>query len=63
MRSQTSWIHPPFITENDEWVRELSDNDGRHTATYLAAMSMPILACSNEYLFFSELTFNSIKKN
>lgn len=32
------FIHTLY-KKNDEWVREISDNDGGHTAPYLAAMS------------------------
>ncbi len=32
------FIHTLYKGPNDEWIREVSDNDGGHTAPYLAAM-------------------------
>jgi hypothetical protein len=41
------FIHT-LLYENGEWIREISDNDGGHTAPYLAAMTYKYAATGDE---------------
>jgi hypothetical protein len=41
------FIHKLY-RKGDEWIREISDNDGGHTATYLAAMSYKYAVTKDE---------------
>ena len=42
------FIHTIYKNANNEWIREISDNDGGHTAPYLAAMSLKYAATGDE---------------
>ena len=41
------FIHTIY-KKGDEWIREVSDNDGAHTATYLAAMTYKYVVTGDE---------------
>jgi hypothetical protein len=41
------FIHTIY-KKGDQWIREVSDNDGGHTAPYLAAMSYKYAVCGDE---------------